>query len=420
MNTIHIPTPSLSNQKQRKHHRWNRWFSHAVVSAATVTLLLACGGGSSNAPEPVATEAVEPIVLTVGPGEFKKATPLGTLSAAAIASALNTAGSIPASVAPRYAVANYRLEYLTIDGNGREVLASALASVPVKPAGALSPVLGYQHGTITRDADAPSNHAQPSEPTVVLASLGYIVLAADYVGYGSSKGLPHPYLMAIPSAAVVTDLLVAAKYWRQTNGIRDNKQLFLAGYSEGGYTTMAASRALNAANNTHSKSLVAVVPGGGPYQVYVTLDEILKQIRDRNPLIGALITPGFLKHMGSGTREWVRSEIMKQMLGSDTDVVFDPAFLDNFLADDIAAMERLSNVHDWKPTVSMKLFHGRDDQLVSYRSSVATLQAMQARGTPGSVASLTDCNAQPADHLGCVAPYWYFLLGQLTPLAKDL
>lgn len=49
----------------------------------------------------------------------------------------------------------------------------------------------------------------------------------------------HPYLLAAPSAAAVIDLLTAAKYWRQTQRILDNKQLFLAGYSEGAYVSMA-------------------------------------------------------------------------------------------------------------------------------------------------------------------------------------
>ena len=77
-------------------------------------------------------------------------------------------------------------------------------------------MLALQHGTTARDAEAPSNEVAASKVPVVLASTGYIVLAPDYVGYGSSKGQPHPYLLAAPSASVVVDLLTAAKYWRQT------------------------------------------------------------------------------------------------------------------------------------------------------------------------------------------------------------
>lgn len=50
--------------------------------------------------------------------------------------------------------------------------ASGLVSVPVKAAGAKSPVLGYQHATTVRDADAPGNHAVATEVAVQLALPG--------------------------------------------------------------------------------------------------------------------------------------------------------------------------------------------------------------------------------------------------------
>lgn len=76
-------------------------------------------------------------------------------------------------------------------GKYGQLRASGLVSVPVKAAGARNPVLSYQHGTIFRDIEAPSNNAVASEVAVVMASLGYIVLAPDYVGFGASKGT-HP------------------------------------------------------------------------------------------------------------------------------------------------------------------------------------------------------------------------------------
>jgi hypothetical protein len=98
-------------------------------------------------------------------------------------------------------------------------------------------------------------------------------------------------------------------------------------------------------------------------------------------------------------RNEVRRLIMRLVIPDDADVTFQSTFLDNFLADDTAAIERDSNVHDWKPAAPIRLFHGRDDQTVPYLASTRTLQAMQARGT-GSTVTLTDCNATPASHTG--------------------
>jgi hypothetical protein len=118
-------------------------------------------------------------------------------------------------------------------------------------------------------------------------------------------------------------------------------------------------------------------------------------------------------------RNEVRRLILRLVIPDDADVTFQSTFLDNFLADDAAAIDRDSNVHDWKPAAPIRLFHGRDDQTVPYLASSRTLQAMQARGAGGTV-TLTDCSATPASHTGCVVPYFNHVLGQLAPLVRDL
>ena len=219
---------------------------------ALVASLAACGGGSDSGDDTV-IEAPPP-----GPpptleraGRLESSTPLGAIPAADIAAALAAKEPLVQDVVPRYAVNSYRLEYLTTDADGREVRASGLVSVPQKSAGGKSPVLSYQHGSIFRDAEAPSNNAVASEVAVVLASLGYIVLAPDYVGFGASRGTPHPYLLSAPSAAATVDFLTAARTWRGQANVADNGQLFLTGYSEGGYVTMAAHRAMQASGSVH-------------------------------------------------------------------------------------------------------------------------------------------------------------------------
>jgi pimeloyl-ACP methyl ester carboxylesterase len=385
----------------------------ATLLAAMVLTLSACGGGDSPS---------TPVPLVPGvanAGQLKDATPVNTVTLADLTAAVGAAGSKLPGAVPRYAVTSWRLTYMTSDGFGREVLASGLVSVPVKPDGARSPVLSYQHATIYKDAQAPSNQVAATEPPVVLASLGYIVVAADYVGYGASRGSQHPYLLATPSAAAVMDLLTAARTWRQTRSLIDNGQLFLLGYSEGGYTTVAAHRALQTSASPHLAQLVASIPGAGPYHVGVTLDAQLQRVRDENAALAALVSPGRLSGQSTQVRNEVRRLILRLVIPDDADVTFQSTFLDNFLADDAAAIDRDSNVHDWKPAAPIRLFHGRDDQTVPYLASTRTLQAMQARGA-GSTVTLTDCSATPASHTGCVVPYFNHALGQLAPLVRDL
>jgi len=403
-----VLTPLISSVTRRA------W---ALALVAMLATLAACGGGSDSAandpsPEPTPTPARS--------GQLESAALLGAVPAADIAAALAAKESLAEGVVPRYSVTSYRLEYLTTDADGKEVRASGMVSVPQKPAGSKSPVLSYQHGTIFRDAEAPSNNAVASEVAVVLASLGYIVLAPDYVGFGASNKTPHPYLLSGPSAAATVDFLTAARTWRSQANVADNGQLFLTGYSEGGYVTMAAHRAMQAGGSSHLQNLRMVVPGAGPYNVQTTMDGLVDLVRDEQPVIGALINPGFLRYLGGSVQREVRRLLLRALIPGDADVAYDTRFIDRFLADDVRALDAISSVYDYKPNVPVRLYHGRNDRTVPYASSVSTLRAMQQRGA-GDLVSLTECRAQPvAGHLECVPPFITFMLGQLAPVAQDL
>lgn len=398
---------------QNSLYRWSRGAMTWVLVAA----LTACGGSDDNEAHAEPEVPVQP--APEGAGELKAASALTTIRTADMVQALQAEDSKVQNLQPRYDVMAYRLEYMTTDANGQPIRASGLVSVPVKTLGAASPVLSYQHGTIFRDIEAPSNNAAPSEVAVLMASLGYIVLAPDYVGYGVSKGAPHPYLQATPSAAATVDFLTAAKTWRQQQGVPDNGQLFLTGYSEGGYVTLATHRALQEANSPHLQNLRQVVVGGGPYNVQATMDGLVNLVRNENNLLGALINPGFLHYLGNSAQREVRRALLKQLLPDDTDVVMDTKFIDVFLADDEPGLERLSNVHQWKPNLPVHFYHGREDRTVPYNSSATTVQAMQARGA-GDLVSLTDCPASPAGHLQCVPTFLEFMLNTLAPEAQGL
>ena len=392
-----------------------RHFSAALVASLTLALA-ACGGGDDNDDDsgggnvPVAQHA----------GDLVGAQQINQISAAEILAALTAPDSkVQDGVTPLYAVNSYRLTYLTTNKDGAQTTASGLISVPVKPSGARSPVLSYQHATTFHDDQAPSNKVEAVEPPLVLASLGYVVVAADYVGFAASKGQVHPYLTAAPTANVVMDMLTASDTWRQRTGVADNGQLFLAGYSEGGYATMAAHRAIHLANGALKQRVQAAVPGAGPYDVTETLDAQLERVGTLFPPLASLLDPGKLSKLPESVRNEVRDLLLDQMVPEDGDVAYQSLFLDRYIADDREGLARDHNVHlGWAPTVPVYLFHGRVDLTVPYSASVSAQKALIAAGATD--VSLTDCTTPKFGHLDCVPEYFHFAVTKLGKIARDL
>lgn len=384
--------------------------------AATLALVLtACGGGGDD--EDGGDNGTP---VPNNPGDLVNAQPINQISAAQVLAALSAPDSkVQGGVTPLYAVNSYRITYLTTDKDGKPTTASGLVSVPVKANGARSPVLSYQHATTFHDDQAPSNKVEPIEPPLVLASLGYIVVAPDYVGFAASKGQVHPYLTAAPTANVIVDMLKASDTWRQRTGVPDNGQLFLAGYSEGGYATMAAHRAIHLGNAAMKQRLQAAVPGAGPYDVTETLDAQLDRVGKLFPPLGDLLTPGNLAKLPERVRNEVRDLLLKQMVPEDGDVAYQSLFLDRYIADDRDALARDHNVHlGWAPNVPVYLFHGRVDLTVPYSASESALRTLRAAGA--SNVSLTDCTTPNFGHLDCVPEYFHFAVTRLGQIARDL
>ena len=288
-----------------------------------------------------------------------------------------------------YSVNAYKLEYITRNSANALVKVSGLLAIPDKTSA--SPILSFQHGTIFKNADAPTSHLGVSEDSVEigLASLGYIVFSADYVGYGSSLGQSHPYLLKQPSADVVLDLLQAGKKLLQESNIETTSQLFMTGYSQGGYVTMAALKELQE-NPREGLLATGVVLGAGPYDVNTTLDVLTRGINVPNIFEGLVI-----------------DYIMDRLVPSN-EITFESTILQRFFDED-----RQDDVHNWRPDIAIKLFHGEDDRTVPIESAVSTFNVMKNLGAD---IELIRCSASPSNHRNCILPYVEYMLSYFDGL----
>lgn len=297
--------------------------------------------------------------------------------------------------APVYNVTSYKFEYTTINSQNRTVHVSGLIAVPVKDTP--SPVLSFQHGTLFKNKRAPSFHLTPNKkrPEILFASLGYIVFSPDYLGYGLSAKESHPYLQKKPSADIVIDMLKAGQQWLRDKKIQTNQQLFLTGYSQGGYVTMAALKALQQ-QKIVGLTVTGAVLGAGPYDLYETLSILLRRTNN---------IPNALNHAAI--------EIIKYaLLSKDTDIDFDSSFLERYFDKD-----KQDNLHQWKPNIPLKLFHGEEDDIVPIKSSTSTYNAMIGLGAD---VELVKCEASPSDHNQCTVAYLNYTLNYFEGLRGDL
>lgn len=338
-----------------------------------------------------------------------KANRLASFTAEQISTAVSELGVEIPDEQFKYAVNLYRLNYKTTDGYGKTVVASGVIAIPNKGANIASPLLSFQHGTIFQDKEAPSNDLVAGAPPAILASLGYVTVAADYVGYGASKGKAHPYLLKTPSAKAVTDFLRSANKWLKRNNISLNKQLFLTGYSEGGYVTMAAHQALQA-QPISDLNLTASIPAAGPYHISRTLKSLTSLSSERLQTVET-------QRLSPILVDWLTKQIMDRLIPDNSDVVFQDTIIRDFLRKGSSGVNE-HNVYDWQAKNPVVLFHGREDATVPYFNATDAITAMTAKASPN--VTLVECTASPANHENCIPEYGKVLIQTLGNYAQDL
>lgn len=298
----------------------------------------------------------------------------------------------------RGGVKQYKIVYKTKNTDGTEIQASGALIVPtITDLKDPLPLAGYQHGTIFSDNDAPSYFTTEGEGTIasVLATLGYIVAAPDYIGYGSTKNLPHTYEHRDGLATASLDMLRAAKEFIKQEEINWNNNLYLGGYSEGGYATLALQKKMEEEAPTEF-NLKASSCGAGAYNKTLSFKTIATNASSGDPVhnasyIWVLLTYDSIyklnRAMTSYFKEPYASQIQKdkqnvRISGSFNSIISDA--IKQGLADnsDTALMNAVkdNDIFDWKPKTPTMLTHGTADTYVPPFNTQTAYDAMVKRG----------------------------------------
>lgn len=185
------------------------------------------------------------------------------------------------------------LTYESADKDGKRLELKGALLIPTTLFKQNFPLISIQHGTQLQRLLVPSKMAvNPGNYAIqdafevylgiILARAGYIVALPDYPGMGdktSSNSGFHPYVHGRSLAISVVDMLRASRNYLETNkdkmNVSWNGQVFLMGYSEGGYVTLAAAREIQQ-KHTDEFTVTAAAPLDGPHDLTGVMLPILQ------------------------------------------------------------------------------------------------------------------------------------------------
>ncbi len=308
----------------------------------------------------------------------------------------------------QYDVSVYKVIYLT-PFKGELIEASGLVCIPVTDGGDFS-MISFQNGTNTAHDAAPT-----SDYTNILfkylessASLGYIMLIPDYIGFGSSKQFVHPYLHKESTTSSVENLIVAAGEMINSGIVSTtwDNEVYLMGYSQGGWATLATHKYL-AQKEELTFDVKASSCGAGPYNLSTVQNFMFSGTTYTQPvymaytgisykslgLISNPITDYFnepyatpLPSYFNGTKS---NGQINSLLNDTVSVLVANSFITGINTDtlyhDFREAMNNNSVYGWNTTEPIQLYHGLADALVPPTTTIDVYQEFMDAGASENV-----------------------------------
>ena len=325
----------------------------------------------------------------------------------------------------KYDVQIWEITYETLY-KGSNIVASGMAYIPLGDGEEFS-YLTFAHGTIAANNEAPSELSMVDIQTFLfaaMASTGLITVVPDLIGFGSSKEIMHPYYVEETSALAVIDGLRAVRELLKQEEINSDEELYLSGYSGGGYVTMATHKYIEDYDLEYF-DLKASFPAAGGYDMKGVRDFFFDQEVYETPYFMAYIAESYRTYYDIDTSlaQQIFNEPYAQriinifdglsdgsqinsQLNDTVAVLIAPGFLsepDNEKYSEISQLFEQNSLLSWIPEIPMYLFHGDADITVPYQNTIDTYDAFLASGTSSEIITLT--TFEGADHYTGFVPY---------------
>ena len=298
-----------------------------------------------------------------------------------------------------YGISVYDIHYESHSEYGTVDTLAGLVIIPYSPTEAF-PIFTYQHGTVILDSQAPSITGISADNVEILmislisAPSGFITVIPDYTGIGDPDKY-HPYIIANPHTEALVNMIRSVKQLsivlEGNDGFQFNDQLFLAGYSDGGYATLASQKGIQI-DYPDEFSITASFPMAGPYDLSGTMvDYFLSEPEYTQPYyVPYVLTSHLWYYQGldvdfaeyfepfwadtlpslfDGTHSG--SEINELMPENPLDILLDDV-LEEFENDEDHFFRQSleeNTLLDWVPESPTYFYHGMGDDIVPYENA---------------------------------------------------
>ena len=278
--------------------------------------------------------------------------------------------------------------YPSVDIDGNPITLSGKVILPAK--GPIKRYILVSHYTITSNAEAPSNIFSLEG---LLVKLGYALIIPDYIGYGVTADLVHPYLVMDVTARNVLDMYKAVIPFMKAAGREpEHDDIYLMGYSQGGATTMAVQHLIEH-HETAEIKIRRVFAGGGPYDVKATYDRFVETNLASYPCAVPIMMQGMVvgnkldldmstmmaPYIFENLDEWVNSKRyttsqINHFIGSTTTSdLLTPTGMDRTSKEVSEFYKAMTNnsilSYAWTPQAPVFMMHSIDDDVVPYENA---------------------------------------------------
>ena len=387
-----------------------------LVALSIVAFLSACGvdgNTGSNSVESGSTQLVNATVID----DINASTMLAVIQ-----------NAIDANTTNAFAYKAVKITYNTIGQNGEAIVASGLLTIPTptpqyeayREATGQSKfsvsMICENHGTIFLNSEAPSvkevSNGLPDYSTAVLMTglAGFAAINPDFIGFGDSNTSVHPYILKNASAQASADMIKASMKYMEENGVILNHQLYITGYSEGGYIAMALAQ--KAESELSNVNIMGVAPMAGPYNVEDLANIELNATRTMHyPAFLADLAYSYAHYYSDfdlnttavapaanfalafdGTHDTVPIHVILGLANGTTDYGFythtaDELFKATFISDytnnlNSVARNRFieNNLDNWTPKSKMNLIQCIDDDIIPFSEANNTYNKFKTNG----------------------------------------